>query len=516
MFQSNDISIAAAAELELRKRRYDRLKNYESQRAFYQVNPLQYFVDRLGIKPESINWMLIPEYQNHKWDGTENPFMVILDALVNSKWCGVESATGTGKTYIAAAIVLWFLENFENSRVITTAPKADQLFSQIWAEISGLYPKFNKGVLLQSGELRMVDDPITKYKAEAFVAGVAATEESATKAQGFHAEHMLIILEETPGIPAPTIAALQNTSSAPHNLILALGNPDHQLDQLHLFCNQSNVVSVRISAYDHPNVVMNNPSFIPGAASKIGISRIISKFGNDNPLTISRTRGISPAQSSDSLIKLEWILTATEKLKQFYDEHGKIDLSKIPGERGLGVDVANSEYGDKASYCHGKGNVCFKSEDFQCPDSNQLGHQVYRLVQEEKINTRHLGIDGVGVGAGTINTLKEYGILDSGINLQGAAAPEEFETAETFKNLRSQMWWTAREDLRTGDLVMINDPELTADLITPKLTVHLGKIIVESKEDIKKRLGRSPNKGDAFVYWNWRRKIRSQPIEFLK
>lgn len=515
MFQ-NSIQVAAAAESELRRRRFERLKNFEMQRAFYQNNPFQYFVDRLGVKPESIDWMLIPEYQNHKWDGTANPFMVILDALVNEKWCGVESATGPGKTFFGACVVLWFLDNFENSRVITTAPKADQLYSQIWAEISGLYPMLKKGTLLASGELRMSDDPMSKYKAEAFVAGVAATEESATKAQGFHAEHMLIILEETPGVPAPTIAALQNTSTSPHNLILAFGNPDNQQDNLHKFCMQDNVVHVRISAYDHPNVVLNNPAFIPGACSRVGIQRIISKFGEDTGLTLSRTRGISPAQSVDSLIKYEWIEKAINRYKSLLVDN-KLDLDKIEGERGLGVDVANSEAGDKAAYCHGKGRVCFKIEDFHCPDSNQLGHQVYRLINQEGISIKYLGIDGVGVGAGTINTLKEYGIKDKRINLQGAESPVEQGTAEKFKNLRSQMWWQAREDLRLDEIDILADEELVMDLTTPKVSFERGQIIVESKENIKKRLGRSPNKGDAFVYWNWRRAMRKiNSIEILR
>lgn len=512
MFETN-LQIAAAAELELRARRSERLKNYTTQQEFYQKNPFRYFIDRLGVKPESIDWMLNPEYRNHKWDGTENPFVAILEALVNGKWCGVESATGPGKTFFGACIVMWFLESFENSRVITTAPKADQLFSQIWGEISKLYPMFNKGSLLASGELRMSDDPMSLYKAEAFVAGVAANEDSTTKAQGFHAEHMLIILEETPGVPAPTIAALQNTSSAPHNLILAFGNPDNQQDNLHKFCLQENVVHIRVSAYDHPNVVLNNPNFIPGACSKVGIQRIISRFGEGTALTLSRTRGISPAQSLDSLIKYEWIAEANEKYKELLNENNKLDLNKLVGERGLGVDVANSEFGDKASYCRGIGNVAFSVIDFHCPDSNQLGHQIFLLVKEEKINPDYLGIDGVGIGAGTINTLKEYGIDDKGINLQGAASPLETNTTENFPNLRSQMWWQLREDLRLGNIALVDDEELVADLTTPKVEFTKGKITVESKEQLKKRLGRSPNKGDSLVYWNWRRASRKYKKE---
>ena len=71
------------------------------------------------------------------------------------------------------------------------------------------------------------------------------------------------------------------------------------------------------------------------------------------------------------------------------------------------------------------------------------------------------------------------------------------------------MWWTLRQDLQRGLIGLPMDSELQSDLITPKWTTRNGKIVVEAKEDIRKRLGRSPNKGDAVVYWNWIRTYRS-------
>ncbi len=499
--------IAAEAELELRRRRVERLKSYENNLMFYRKNPLKYFEERLGVDPRTIDWALNPGYDEHKWDGTPNPMNTILDGLINQKWVGVESATGTGKTFLGALIVFWFLECFENSLVVTTAPKQDQLTLFIWKEISRLYPKYRKGELINL-KLRMKPGE-DEWLAIGFVAGVKANEESATKAQGFHAEHMLIIIEETPGVPHQVITAFQNTSLAPNNLILAFGNPDHQLDNLHLFCLQDNVEHIRISAYDHPNIVMDNSGFIPGATSRGALSRMLNKYGEDNPLYLSRARGISPAQSKDSLIRIEWCMEAAAKLNDYIID-GKVHTGNIKGSYGLGVDVANSESGDKAAIAYGKGDVCYQVEDFQCPDSNQLGHQVYLLIKEMKIKTEKLGIDGVGVGAGTINTLKEYGITDKGINLQGAASPIKLNGAEEFDNLRSQMWWQVREDLRNGEIVIPKDEGLIADLTTPKYAVQRGKIKVESKDEIKKRLGRSPNKGDAFVYWNWKRVYRGR------
>lgn len=494
-----EISLAAKAELELRKRQQERRASRDSLREYYQMNPLTYFSDRFGIKPETIDWGRLPEYAERKWDGTPNPMMAILNALVSGKWVGVESATGTGKTHLGALIVYWFLENFENSLVVTTAPKKDQLSLHIWREIGRLYDRFNTGDLTTL-KLRMQagnDD----WLAAGFVAGVKANEESTTKAQGFHAEHMLIIIEETPGMPAPVITAFQNTSVGTHNLILAFGNPDHQHDNLHKFCAQGNVEHVRISAYDHPNVVLNNPDYIPGAASMVGINRMLNKYGSsENPFFLSRARGISPAQSQDSLIQLKWCIDAKER---------ELEASGIPA---LGVDVANSEAGDKAAIAYGVGPVLIEIKDFQCPDSNQLGKRdVANWMKEKSVRAENVGVDGVGVGAGTVNALKEIGHKVK--NLIGSESPVKHKGEEDFNNLRSQMYWQMREDLKNGLIKLPEDEELFADLTVPKWSVQNGKIVIESKEKIKERLGRSPNKGDAAIYWNWIRSKRGASKE---
>jgi hypothetical protein len=511
------MQIAAAAEIESRIRKKERFENFESQNLFYQTHPFEFLVERLGFKAETLDWYLLPEYKDHKWDGTINPLKTLLDCLaVGIKRIGVESATGTGKTKIGAGIVIWFLECFKNSIVITTAPKEPQLKLHIWKEIGVMYQTYPKGVLTTL-RLNMHDDPkLTDWQAVGFVAGIVANEESATKAQGFHAEHMLIITEETPGVPTPILEAFQNTSDAPHNIILCFGNPDHQLDNLHKFCALPNVTAIRISGYDHPNVVLKNPSFIPGAVTQDGLDDKKLRYGGEQgALYLSRAKGISPGQSISALIKLVWVQAAIERGKLIRDDNGNIDESIILGRKCLGVDVANSEAGDRAAIAKGKGIHLIKVEDFQCPDANQLGKRdVYQIMIDEKISPDDVGIDSVGVGAGTVNALKEMGKRI--IALGGADAPVKIrlennsdKKEEEFKNLRSQMYWQCREDLRNGIITLPDDPELIADLITPEWESKNGKIVIESKEEIKKRLTHSPNKGDAVIYWNWMRSGKS-------
>lgn len=503
--------IQASAALRLMKLQADKLKEFSSKREYYRTAPTVWMKDKLGISPKTIKWSLFQEYGVHQWDGTPDPLFRILEAIVNGeRRIGVESATGTGKTFLAACIVLWFLDCWESSLVVTSAPKQDQLTLHIWKEIGRLHPRFGKGDLTTL-KLRMnpgKDDWI----GVGFVAGVKADEDSSTKAQGFHAKHMLIILEETPGIPQPIITAFENTSVAPHNIILALGNPDNQHDNLHRFCTQEGAVHIRVSAHDHPNVVTGNPESIPGATSQFGLKQIAGKYGGeDTPMYKSRARGITPKQASDSLIMMDWVIKCVDLAK---DPEKIREFSK--GDPALGVDAANSVGGDKASIAEGVGALLLEVEDFQCPDANQLGKAtVYERMISKKIKQENVGVDGVGVGAGTVNALKEMGF--DIVNLMGGASPLQMDDEEQeFNNLRSQMYWQMREDIKNQRIILPNDTELHADLVTPKWKVKEKYIVVESKEEIKKRLGRSPNKGDSSVYWNWVRQKRTpKMIEFL-
>lgn len=476
---------------------------YSTQLEYWANNPLDYMVERIGIPREYLDWSIIPEYKNHIWDGTENPLKKLLECLTGppeKNWIGVESATSTGKTVILAGIVFWFLECFANSLVVTSAPKEEQLSLQVWRWISKWYPKFNKG-RLTSLKLRMQEGN-EDWVATGFVAGVEADAELNRKAQGLHAEHMLIICEETPGIPHQILEAFTNTSTGEHNIVLCVGNPDNELDELHMFCQKQRVNHIIISAYDHPNIVTGNNNFIPGAQTSIGIAGLLETYGNDenHPMYLSRARGICPAGSQYSLIKAEWIRNAVDRFKDKYPRN-KINLNKIEGIHAMGLDVANSDAGDKAAKAKGKGFTLYSIEAFQCPNANKLGKEVFREMQEEEITD--IQVDGVGVGAGTVNTMIEKGLTKS-INFQSAAKPVEIAGInEKFNNLRSQAWWFTRELFRKDMLDIVEDKELMKELATPLWNEINDKITVESKEEIKKRLGYSPNKADAFVMWVW-------------
>lgn len=489
----------------------------------YQTDPIAWAVDYLQIPEHTLRWSMLSEYEHHVWDGTPDPLAVVCEALAAGKNVGVESATGTGKTFLGAVLVQWFLCNFENSITVTTAPKEDQLTLHIWKEIGALYPRLRRkypALTRAHLRLRMSPPDMTdeddaeamkeKWSVVGYACGVDAEtsaqggQGSATKAQGFHAEHMLIVTEETPGIHPAVMTALENTRTGDHNIQLAFGNPDHQLDTLHQFCGKPNVVAVRISALDHPNVACGR-MIVPGAVGRLRVDERLIEYGEDSRLYQSRVRGICPAEAAEALIKKAWIDACVAR------------IAPDDGLPALGVDVANSEAGDKAAIAFGYGSACVEVVAFQCPDANILGVDVSARMKIEGVNAGHVGVDSVGVGVGTVNKLKELKQLIVALN--GGATPEpsteeegerRYLEAEVFNNLRSQMYWQARKDIEKCRVTLPADAELHRDLITPQWKTQNGKIIVESKEDIKKRLRRSPNKGDAFVYWNWVR--RRKPV----
>jgi len=375
-------------------------------------------------------------------------------------------------------------------------------------------------------------DLSSSWQAVGFIAGAGTEEDSATKAQGFHRKDMLIIIEETPGVKLSLMTAFKQTSVGGHNLLQALGNPDSKLDALHQFCVLDRVKNFRISAYDYPNVVLAKDVF-PGAVTQDSIDNRLKEYGEDSPLFKSRVRGMSPSQAKDSLIMLEWI-----------EQCIGLDIP-LKGNNALGVDVANSEEYDKAALAWMTGNRLMHVEEFQCPNATHLayntvwgpeklhnaGYQDFgtRKISQYKVTDQFIGIDVVGVGVATYNAYIDNALkLKAVVGLSGGAWKEAIpidpstidpkdpekkgKPMYTFYDLRTQMYWELREDLRnkrisihiTDELLLL---QIKNELVAPKWSSDRGYIKVESKEFIKKRLGgKSPNVADAIAYVNWVRK----------
>jgi len=497
--------------------------------AQYQADPLGFLVDVLGIAPETLRWSLGPEYGDHQWDGSRDPLLAAMEAVARGQWVAVSSGTGTGKTFLMAAMLLWHTASFEDSIAVTVATKEDQMAKGVWREVGRLFPRFaTRFPKAELTTLRLRMDPTRgdAWAAWGITAKVVAGETSNTSVQGLHAPRLLILCDEMPGIPQPIITALENTATDPGNIIAGFGNPDNDTDPLAKFSRKAGVQAIRISALDHPNVVTGR-TLVPGAVSRASIVKRAEDYGVESPLYGSRVQGIAPAQATDALIHRAWCDAAVARGRAWSepDARGKTAMAGLPVA--YGVDPSNSDGGDDAAVARFQGPLCTEVRASPCPDANVLGMTVWLRAQSDYVDPAHIGVDSIGVGAGTVNEMRRVIGTASPMALNGGATPQHRATqgadgegwsadANQFLNLRAQMHWQLREDLRRGLVGLPDDPALIEELVMATYQVRSGKVVLESKDDIKKRLGRSPNRSDAVVYANWvRPRTRPAPVVML-
>lgn len=188
-------------------------------------------------------------------------------------------------------------------------------------------------------------------------------------------------------------------------------------------------------------------------------------------------------------------------------------IEKVIGTKVLGVDVAR--YGDdKTVLTYMEGNHTIERGKFEGLSIDQTADKVELFIKKHGIPHGNVGIDGVGLGAGVVDILRRrgYGVTEI---ISGASAKDWEYDGFYFQNLRSAMWWLYRESVRNRELSLTYDEMLFEDLSSPTYTYKNDKVIaVESKDDIKKRIGRSTDDGDADVYANYMRIICNQGDSF--
>lgn len=112
-------------------------------------------------------------------------------------------------------------------------------------------------------------------------------------------------------------------------------------------------------------------------------------------------------------------------------------------------------------------------------------------------------VDVIGCGTSPYDHLNQAGVHVVPVN--GAAASHGMDKSGRLKfyNLRAELWWKMREALDPNAVPPVALPpgqDVRADLCAPTWTLRGGKILIESKDDLIARIGRSPDKGDAIVY----------------
>ena len=199
------------------------------------------------------------------------------------------------------------------------------------------------------------------------------------------------------------------------------------------------------------------------------------------------------ADDPTQLIRFEWVDAARS-------------VEPVRGKKGLGVDVAR--YGDDDTvFAHRDGNVLTRLERHHGLAIDRTSDLVAARAHEGPVDADAINVDVVGLGAGVVDNCRRAGYAVREVQSGGRAlvrpTPDGAAVSlYSFNNLRSQLWWELREALREGRLAFdVDDPRLYEDLTAPRYSISGDRTIkVESKDEIKKRIGRSTDAGDAVVY----------------
>ncbi len=112
---------------------------------------------------------------------------------------------------------------------------------------------------------------------------------------------------------------------------------------------------------------------------------------------------------------------------------------------------------------------------------------------------KHLAVDVGGPGGGVVDRLRQLGHDVEGVHFGGAA-----DDPQRFRNWRAAAFWKLREAMERGEVSLPEDDDLRADLSALRYVfTQDGRIQIEAKHECHRRLGRSPDRGDAVALAHW-------------
>ncbi len=166
------------------------------------------------------------------------------------------------------------------------------------------------------------------------------------------------------------------------------------------------------------------------------------------------------------------------------------------GAHVVGLDPARG--GDTSTFIHRQGRVAWGIERMNVRDTMLVAGRAARMLVDDKTIAR-LFVDVGGIGAGIYDRLVElgYGARVTAVNFGGKATD-----ARRYFNKRCEMWGEMAEWIEDDIPPSIpDDDQLHADLtaVSGDRYSSNGQLKLQSKEDIKKELGRSPDDGDALA-----------------
>lgn len=428
--------------------------------------------------------------------------MDVLDAVMRERRVAVKSGNGLGKDFIAAVAVLWYLHCHEPAIVLSTAPTFRQVRHVLWRQIHRLH----RAALEPLGGTML--DTRWELAEDRYALGLSA--DGADQFQGFHCPNVLVVVDEAEGVDEEIYEAIDSVMTSQNPTLLLIGNPTSTSGAFHrAFHEESGIYHpITISALDSPNV-QKGCIDIPGLTTAEWVEERREVWREDSDLFRSRVLGIFPLRGEDNLLSMDDINAAIyeDALSPLAEEGwgeeeaGQTDPFDLflpgvfPSAHGrvvVRVDVAR--FGsDRTVVLMRRGNRVESIKALSRIDTMSTVGQVMVAVREHRPDA--VNVDAIGVGGGVVDRLREQGIRARGINV--AEGPRRDRTCA---NLRAEGYRSLAQRFRDRRVRIPRDAELISELASLRYRYDSrGRLLMESKDSIRKRGAPSPDRADALM-----------------
>ena len=462
----------------------------------------------------------------------------ILSSLVEHKRAAVRGPHGLGKTSVAAIAILWFAITRDAAgadwKCPTTASAWRQLEDYLWPEIHKWARLLRWDVIGREPFNPRTELLKLNLKLSTGAAFALASDDPASM-EGAHADELFYLFDESKTIPAATFDAAEgafSTAGTEHGTnayALSVSTPGEPIGRFY------EIHARRPGTEDWwVRHVTKTEAIAAGRVTAEWADQRAALWGRESAVYQNRVEGEFASSSEDGVIPLAWVELANDRWRALYEPDGEQTGKFRPPELGtravlahgdklhtLGVDVARGGE-DKTVLALRRGNTIVELRRYSHTEDSLITAAYVEAVQEGHGDPKAI-VDVIGPGSGVYDQVRAAERPCLPFNSSEGTKRHDLTGEFGFTNKRSWGWWNLREmlDPNNGcDVGLPPDDRLTGDLVAPKWRVMSGgRIQIESKDDIKKRIGRSTDDGDSVVYamsdsgGSWADLYREAPAE---
>jgi hypothetical protein len=428
----------------------------------------------------------------------------IIEAVRDYPRVAVKSGHKIGKSKCAGIIAWWFFASFPGARVILTSASSRQVRSILWREVRSLYR--NAKIKPSDTPPLKVPDPGLEVDDGREIKGF--TTDDPERMAGISGESVLFIVDEASGV-APEIFEAIEGNRAGGARVLMLSNPTQTTGEFFEAFNTKREFykTLTVSSEDTPNV-REGRNVIPGLATVGWVEEKRREWGVGSPLYSVRVAGQFPAQAKNAVVSLGVIEAARERWEDLQhkcspkcaepcDLATALDRGAYDGRLHIGVDVARFGDDDSVIVCR-RGLMHVSTEAINGMDVVSIAGSVIlaaRSARRPGEDRPIIKVDVIGIGGGVADILRQHtDVVVVDVNVSEAS-----QRPNEYANLRAQLHFDLARWLKDGGAIQ-EDAKLEQELLAPTYSFDMkGRQKIEAKEEIKKRLGRSPDRSDALA-----------------